>query len=155
MNKIYDFVEIEKIRSMMGKLIFKYVMFAICFVATITFACLLIKNNLLLTLIFAFLLLIFILASVLFWKIKYGILKSHRAFLENMELGKNDNFVGDFVKCEKNENEDDPFDAYIFASNGVRVKFLIHNKYAVCFTEGKRYHIEHIGNYVNQWEIID
>ena len=153
MNKIYDFSEIGELRTRQNKLIFQYLIYAVCFVLVLILSCVVIENNVVLSLAFATLLFIFILYSVLFWKIKYGLLDEHRRFLDDMETGKQDDYVGVF--CHKVEATDESFSTYVFLSSGRERRFLIHNQYPVCFEKGKNYHIVHIGKYVYQWEIID
>ena len=81
MNKIYDFGIIPKISAQQKRLVYSYIWFVILFAAALAIACVSIKSNLLLTIIFAVFLLCFILGSILFWKIKYGILKKYKVFL--------------------------------------------------------------------------
>ena len=155
MNKIYDFDEIERIQQRQKKVFFTYALYALSFVAIVVLACLFVENNLLLTLIFALLLSFFILFSVAYWKIKYGILNRYRLFLDNLETGNREDLVCEFVGKEMEEEEDQMLDKYIFTSSGKSKEFLIHRNHSVCFIEGKEYHIEYIGDYVYRWEIIE
>ena len=155
MNNIYDFSEISELRDKQNKLIFQYVIYAICFVLALALACIAIENNILLTAMFAFTLLIFIFFSILFWKVKYRILDDYRKFLDDMETGKQDDYVGVFSGKSSLGSDDEPFSTYTFLSLGKETGFMIHNQHSVCFEKGKKYHIQHVGKYVYQWEIID
>lgn len=154
MNKVYGFDQIEKIQVMQRKLIFQYIAYLLVFVFVIALLCVFLSNNILLTLIFFVLASGFILYSILFWKIKYGILQRHKTFLDNLESGKRDDYVGVF-KCKTISNSDEEFNAYVFSSNGKTMSFLVHNQYPICFSKEKKYHIECIGKYIYQWEIIE
>ena len=155
MNKIYDFDEIERIQQRQKKIFFTYALYALSFVAVVVLACLFVENNVLLTLIFALLLSFFILFSVAYWKIKYGILNRYRLFLDNLETGNREDLVCKFVGKEMAEEEDQMLDKYIFTSSGKSKEFLIHRNHSVRFIEGKKYHIEYIGDYVYRWETIE
>ena len=154
MNKIYDFNQIEETREKQKRLIWMYVAALIFFAVVVATICLLIENNLVLTVIFAFILFFFILFSILFWKIKCGILKKYRVFLDNLESGNREDFVGVFEN-KISGDEDDFYDAYVFVSGNKKVNFLIHKQHSQCFADGKKYHIEHVGNYICQWKIIE
>lgn len=155
MNNIYDFAQIQAIRYRQNKLIFSYVVYMLCFLGALALLCCLVENNILLTVILALLLFFFILFSIVFWKIKYGILNEHRLFLENMDTGNREDYVGVFAGKPASPSNDASFDAYSFVSSNKKTSFLIHNQYPVRFSEGKRYHIEHIGSYLCQWEMIE
>ena len=155
MNNIYDFSEIQELRNKQNKLIFCYVAYLLCFIAAMGISFVAIQNNLLLTLVLAFILLFFILFSILFWKIKYGILDKYRSFLDDMETGKQDDYVGVFQSKTETEDDEVSFDTYVFLSAGKETGFLIHNQHKACFEKGKKYHVLHVGNYVYQWEIME
>ena len=155
MNKIYDFEQIEEIRAEQKKLIFRYVFFVLCFIVAVAISCIVVKNNILLTVIFAFLLLCLIIVSILLWKIKYGILNEYKKFLDNMETGKRTDYVGEFEGKIECSGEEESFDSYIFVYLGKKTSFYIHKQCEVDFAKGKKYHIECIGSYICQWEIID
>lgn len=155
MNNIYDTGESEVIGKRQKRLIISYVLSAIVFLSIILLSCLGIENNILLTAVFALLLLAFLLFSVLFWKIKYGILRDYSRFLENMEIGKRDDYVGSFAEKLTARNDGESFDSYVFLSSGKKTSFLIHKSRAVDFSQGENYHLEHIGGYLYRWETIN
>lgn len=155
MNNIYDFSQIQTMRYRQNKLILSYILYTLCFAVALVLSCYLVKSNLLLTIIFALLLLFFILFSIVFWKIKYGILNEYKLFLDNMEMGNREDYVGVFTGKVTSQSDEEPFDTYLFVSSNKKTSFLIHNQHPVQFSEGKRYHIEHVGSYVYQWEIIE
>ncbi len=152
MNNIYDSKDFQEINASQKRLVIKYVLFLILFIIVLTISCFTIKNNILLTVIFASLLFVVIFSSIVFWKVKYGILNKHKAFIDDMEMGVKNDYVGYFEKKELSEEED--FDSYIFNSSNKKTGFMIHSLYSVDFTEGERYHIEHVGNYIYRWENI-
>ena len=154
MNNIYDFEQIEETRGKQKTLLLAYIATIIFFAGVVATVCLLIENNVLLTVIFALVLFFFILYSILFWKIKYGILTQYRVFLDNLESGNREDYTGLF--CEKIVDDNDEFyDTYVFVSGNDKVNFLIHKQHTQAFTKGKKYHIEPVGNYMCQWEIIE
>lgn len=155
MNSIYDFTDIEKIRIRLQKLFFYYILYAMCFITAIILSVVLIKNNLLLTVIFAFLLLLFILFSICFWKIKYGILDKYRSFLDNLETGKRDDYLGVFKQKTDDKNDEGCFDIYIFNSSAGEKNFLVRKEHPICFEVGKKYHLTHVGKYLFEWKIVD
>ncbi len=155
MNNIYDFNEIYDAQEKQKKLIFQYVISAICFVVILVLACALIKNSALLTAIFSLVLLAFILFSVVFWKIKYGILQEYKVFLDNLETGKREDYVGIFKRKIEKDDDDEQFVGYVFASSTKETCFLIHKKQKMSFDEGKKYHVACVGNYICQWEILE
>lgn len=153
MNKIYDFEIIREISTQQKKLIYSYIVCVILFVAALIIALVSIKSNLLLTIVFAVLLLCFILGSILFWKIKYGILKEYKTFLDDMEMGYKEDFVGEFSE-RLAIADDDRFDAYLFDSVTKKVSFLVHKQHSMDLIKGKRYHLECVGIYIYQWEDV-
>lgn len=155
MNKIYDFSQIQEAREKQNKLIFSYIIYLICLVCAIALAWILVDNNLLFTIICALILLFFILFSIAFWKIKYGIIKEYRVFLDNMETGKREDYVGMFEGKIDAKSDEESFDTYVFVNSNKKTELLIYKQYSICFLKGKKYHIESVGNYVYQWEIID
>ena len=155
MNKIYDFSQIERIRKQFFPLIMRYVLFVLCCIVAIAVACAMIENNVLLTLIFALLVLCFLLGSVLFWRIKYRLLKSYMTFLDNMETGKREDYVGKFEEKISSLDDCEQFDIYVFDNSSAKTSFLIHKQHPMSFAKGQKYHLEHIGNYLYQWENID
>lgn len=155
MNSIYDFNEIQEISAMQKKLIWHYVVYSMCFLTVLVLACIYIDNNILLTTLFALALLSFILFSIVFWKIKYGILKEYKEFLDKLETGNPLSYVGIFERKSSQCNDSDEFDTYIFTYSNKEMEFLIHNKYSVNFVKGEKYRIECVGNYVCQWEIVE
>ena len=155
MNKIYDFNELEEIRVRQKRLIFQYIIYLVSLVAIIALACICIKNNILLTAVFFVLLLFFALFSVVFWKIKYGILKTRKSFLDDMESGKREDCVGIFEEMVTSSSDEEDFDKYTFIASNKKTNLVIHKQNRVCFLKGKKYHLEHIGGYIYQWEIID
>ena len=154
MNKIYDFNQIEETRGKQKTLILAYIAASIFLIAVVAAIWILIENNVVLTFVFALVLFSFILFSIVFWKIKYGILKKYCTFLDNLESGNREDYVGVFYKNTVDDN-DDFYDTYVFVSGNDKVNFLIHKQHSQAFTEGKKYHIEHVGNYICQWEIIE
>ena len=152
MNYIYKTNEIEKLSEKQKRLVIKYVLFVIGFIIVLTFSCFTVKNNILLTAIFASILLVVIFSSIVFWKVKYGILNKHKAFIDDMEMGVKNDYSGHFEKKESSDSED--FDSYIFNSSNKKTSFLIHRHYSIDFIEGEKYHVEHVGNYIYRWEII-
>ncbi|MBO5716282.1 MAG: hypothetical protein J6S23_07835 [Clostridia bacterium] len=155
MNKIYDFCELDEIRARQNKLIVNYVIYVLCFVVAIALACICIKNNILLAAIFFILLLFFALFSIVFWKIKYGLLKKRRLFLDDMESGKREDYVGIFEEMLSSLSDEDDFDTCVFVASNKKTNFLIHKQNRTCFLKGKKYHLLHVGNYVYQWKIIE
>ena len=151
MNKIYNFSEIPKIRRSQNKLIFRYIIYAICFFAAIAICCLTVKNNIILTLIFAILSFIFILFSVCFWKIKYGVLREYGLFLDNMEMGNTSELIC-MYEGKTETAGDESFDSYIFTSSGESLVFLVHNQHSVAFKIGSKYRLLHVGKYLIEWE---
>ena len=106
MNKIYNFDELEEIRTRKKKLIFEYLLCVLIFLVALILICVIINNNVLLAVIFFVLMSFFILFSIVFWKIKYGILKTRGMFLDNMESGRREDYVGIFeesikAKCDE------------------------------------------------------
>lgn len=155
MNKIYDFNELEEIGATQKRLIFQYVIYAICLIIAIAIACVFIKSNILLAAIFFVLLLFFALYSIVFWKIKYGILKKRKAFLDDMESGKREDYVGIFEEMLTSSGDEEDFDAYVFIASSKKTNLVIHKLNKVCFAKGKKYHIERVGACIYQWEIIE
>lgn len=155
MNRIYDFSQIQEAREKQNKLILSYIVYLICLVGVIVLVGLLVDNNLSFTIICALILFIFILFSIAFWKIKYGILKEYRVFLDNMETGKREDYVGVFEEKIGVQSDEESFDTYVFINSNKKTELLIHKQYSICFLKGKKYHIESVGKYVYQWEIID
>ena len=153
MNKIYDFDVIREISTQQKKLIYSYIWYTILFVVALIIACVSINSNVLLTVVFAVLLLCFIFGSILFWKIKYGIFKEHKIFLDNIETGNKEDFVGEFSE-RLTAADEDTFDVYIFDFASKKVSFLVHRQYSFDLIKGKKYHIEHVGNYIYQWEDV-
>jgi len=153
MNKIYDFGQIAAIRIAQRRLIWRYAAYLLVFAAAVVLLCACIGNHVLLTLVFFALVSGFVLYSIVFWKIKYGILQKHRTFLDNLESGKRDDYVGVFEE-KACASSDELFDTYVFSANGKRTVLLIHRQYPVCFFKEKTYHIERIGNYIDRWEMI-
>lgn len=151
MNSVYDFSEIQLISDRQKRMIFGYVLVTFCFAILLTFICFTLKNSLLITLTFAILLSIFILASILFWKIKYGILNEYKVFLDNMETGNRSDYVGRFMGREEAAGEES-FDRYIFIYSNKQTSFLIHKQHAVDFSKNVNYHIVHVGSYVYGWK---
>ena len=66
-------------------------------------------------------------------------------------------FLNTVVICEKIEKDDDDeqFVGYVFESKAKENSFLIHKKQGVSFSDGKNYHLECVGNYICQWEILE
>ena len=155
MNKIYDFCEIEEIRAREKKLIFRYIIYVLCAAVAIALTCIFIKNNIFLSTIFFILLFFFVLFSIVFWKIKYGFLKKRRIFLDSVESGKGEDFVGIFEKILLSSSDEDNFDVYVFMTSNQKTNLLIHKQNRAHFLEGEKYHLLCVGNYVYQWEIID
>lgn len=155
MNNIYDFNEIYEISSRQKKLIIEYVIFVICFLLALVLACIYLDNNILLTVVFAGALLTFILFSIVFWKVKYGILKEYKSFLDMLETGKSDSFVGIFERKFEESDDEEAFEKYVFISSNKKSEFLIHKLHRIDFIEGQKYHIECVGRYICQWEIVE
>ena len=151
MNNIYDFSQIGELERQRKRLIFGYVIYALFVLGIIVSSCFVIENNILLTLIFALALLVFIFSSIVFWKIKYSILRDNVSFLENMEIGNKSDFVGVFLGVEPCEN-DAHFDKYTFEYRGGRTTHLIHKSCSVGFNVGEKYHTEQVGSYIFRWE---
>ncbi len=154
MNNVYDLSVILELRKKQNGLIVRYVIYLICFFAFIWILAVAIEDNLLLTVIFAFVLLFFIFFSILFWKIKYGIVNSYRSFLDDLETGKQDDYVGVYKGKTVTDCKDINFDGYIFLSSGKERVFLALSEGIIGFEEGKEYHLVHIGDYLYQWEIL-
>lgn len=155
MNKIYDFDSIFAIRKEQKRLIMLFALFCLCLIAAVAIACSLIENNLLLTAIFALLLLGFLTASVLLWKIKYAILRDYLTFLDNMETGSRQDFAGIFEEKQDASQGAEPFDCYVFCENGKKHSLLIHVHHPAAFVKGKSYRLECVGRYVYQWELME
>ena len=152
MNRVYDFEQIYTVKEAEKELIIRYILYLLCFVAAVLIACITLENNLLLTVIFAVLLLLFILFSIIFWKIRFGILKEYESFLDKLESGKHEDYVGTFIG--EINSFDEYFDCYVFISSDKESSFLIRKVNRVELKKNKKYHIEHIGKYICQWEII-
>ena len=155
MNKIYDFGEIEETRAREKKLIFRYIVYVICVVFAIALAYTYIENNTLLSAIFFILLFFFVLFSIVFWKIKYGFLKKRRIFLDSIESGKGEDFVGIFEESLLSSSDEGDFDVYVFIASSKKTNLLIHKQNRTHFIVGKKYHLLCVGDYIYQWEIID
>lgn len=151
MNSIYDFSQIGELEGQRKSLIFSYVICSLFALGIIIAACFVVKNEILLTLIFALILLVFVFGSIVFWKIKYAILRDAIAFLENMELGIKSDFVGAFVGVEVMGN-DESFDRYTFRGADGNSTYLIHKSCSADFTVGEKYHTELVGSYILRWE---
>lgn len=150
-NNIYDFSEIGAIRLRQNRLILCYVLYALCFIAAIALCCILIENNLLLTTVFALLSLLFILFSVCFFKIKYGILKNYRAFLEDFETGHREELFGRLENIIS-ASDDEWFDTYVFSSHEDKRELLVHKSAGISLDEGCEYRLIYIGKYLLEWE---
>ena len=155
MNKIYDFCEIEEICAREKKLIFRYIIYVLCAVVAIAIAYIYIENNILFSAIFFILLFFFVLFSIVFWKIKYGFLKKRRIFLDSIESGKGEDFVGTFEESLLSSSDEDDFDVYVFIASSKKTNLLIHKQNRAHFFVGKKYHLLCVGDYIDQWEIID
>lgn len=154
-NNIYDFNEIQAVRLKEKSLIWQYAIYLLCFIAFLMLCITFIKNLVFLTFIFAISLLFFILFSIVFWKIKYGILEKYRVFLDSLEMGKRSEYVCIFKNKLENLNENEDFDNYVFAFSSKQMNFLIHRQHSVNFIEGKKYYLECVGSYICQWEIVE
>lgn len=152
MNNIYDFSVIEKIGRRLRGYIGGFILYSLCIFSLIVLDLLLVHKPLLASLIFGIFLLIYILSSVIFWKIKYAILKQHLTFLENMDMGLKKDFVGEFVKTEDTCEKDAPFNSCVFLGANGNVPLLIHKSCSINFAKGEIYHIEQVGNYIYRWE---
>ena len=155
MNKIYDFSQIDRVRKQINALIVKYVIFVLICLVSIAIACAVIDNNVLLTAVFALVVLCLALGSILLWKIKYGILKGFLAFLDGMETGNIEDFVGTFDQKISSLSDSEPFDTYVFEDASGEKKFLIHKQHKQSFIKGRKYHVLYVGNYLSQWESLD
>ena len=155
MNSIYDFYHIQEARARQNKLILSYVIYAVCFICLIALGLLFVDNSALLSILFALLLLAFILFSVAFWKIKYGILNKYRLFLDNMESGKKDEYIGVFKEKIRAADDKEQFDRYVFEVSSKEIEFLVYKQYSCDLSVGGKYHFESVGNYVYQWETVD
>lgn len=153
MNKIYDFDVVREISTQQKKLVYSYIWYTILFVVALIIACVSINSNVLLTVVFAVLLLCFIFGSILFWKIKYGIIKDYKVFLDNMETGNKEDFVGEYIEMFTAADED-TFDVYIFDFASKKVSFLVHKQHSLELIKGKKYHLEHVGKYIYRWETV-
>ena len=155
MNKLYDFNHIQEAREKQKGLIIAYAFYVICFIGIIIPILLFVENNALISVIFALLLFAFILFSVAFWTIKYGILNRYKLFLDNMETGKRDEYIGIFKEKISAADDKDQFDIYVFEISNKKTKFLIYKQCSPELSVGRKYHFESVGNYVYQWKIID
>ena len=151
MNNIYDYNEIERIGRRLRGYIAGFIIYSLCILCLIVVDLLLVHNPLFASLIFALVLLIYILSSLAFWKIKYAILKEHLAFLENMDMGLKKDFAGVFLRTEEAYEKDASFNNYVFLGANGEVPLLIHKSCSVSFSKGKKYHIEQVGNYIYRW----
>ena len=155
MNKIYDFYDIQEARSRQNKLILSYIIYVVCFVCLVVLTLLFVDNNASISIFFALLLFVFVLFSVAFWRIKYGILNKYRIFLDNMESGKREEFIGIFKEKICASDDKEQFDRYIFEISNKRTEFLVYRQCSLELSVGRKYHFESVGNYVYQWENID
>ena len=153
MNKIYDFEQIYAVKAAEKRLILRCVLYLLCFAAVIFIACITVENNLLLTVIFAVLLLLFILFSIVFWKIRFVTLKEYESFLDKLDTGRHEDYVGTFIG--ESNSCDESFCSYVFMSANKEESFLIHKLNRIELEKNKKYHIEYIGKYMYQWEIIE
>ena len=154
MNNVYDLLEITELQKKQNGLIVRYIIYLICFFASVLLLLFAIEDNLLLTAIFAFVLLFFIFFSILFWKIKYGILNSYRSFLDDLETGKQDDYVGVYKRKVCIDCKGIGFDEYIFISSAKERAFRVLCECEIGFDEEKEYHLVYIGDYLYQWEIL-
>ena len=152
MNTIYDFNEIERIGQKLCGYIGGFILYSLCIFGLIVIDLLLVRNPLFASLIFALVLLIYILSSVVFWKIKYAILKEHLTFLENMDMGLKKDFVGVFLRTAETCENDTAFNNYVFLGANGEEHFVIRKSCSVSFATGEKYHIEQVGNYIYRWE---
>lgn len=154
MNNIYNFNDIEKIRSRQKRLVVGYALAVLCFIGVLALAFFILKNNIVLTVVFALLLFFFILSSIVFWKVKYVILSEHKTFLDNIETGIKSDYIGSFVGMDTDKLSEEPFDSYIFVSTNKSTSFLVYNQYSPKFIKGEKYHIEYVGSYLYRWESV-
>jgi hypothetical protein len=150
MNKVYDFENIDKIRERTGRLILRYIVIAVGFFMLVALDFVLVENNLLLTLIFAVLMLLFILFSLVYFRVSVGILREYRIFLEKLEMGRQSDFVGVFEGVNFSESND-KYECYVFSSE----RFFVRRETPIMFSQGEKYHLEHIGKYIYRWEITE
>ena len=155
MNKIYDFSELRNIRLRERRLVLSYLLYALGFAAVLILLSVFIKNNLLLTLIFFAVMLCFLLFSVCFWRIKYGILEGYRSFLDDIETGRADEYIGVFEGKTEAMRDGEWFDVYDFTSSEGSTSFLVHRQKKIGFVEGIRYHLACVGKYILEWERTD
>lgn len=152
MNNIYDFNGIDRIGHRLRGYICGYILYSLCIFCLIALDFLFVHNPLLASFIFAIVLLIYILSSVVFLKIKYAILKEHRDFLENMDMGLKKDFLGIFLrKAEQTCENDFAFNNFVFLGANGEVSLSVHKSCSADFTVGEKYHIEQVGNYIYRW----
>lgn len=153
MNNIYNYNEIERIGRRLRGYIAGFIICSLCILCLIVVDLLLVHNPLFASMIFALVLLIYILSSLAFWKIKYAILKEHLAFLENMDMGLKKDFAGIFLrKAEQTCENDFAFNNFVFLGANGEVSLLVHKSCSADFTVGEKYHLEQVGNYIYRWE---
>ena len=153
MNNIYNYNEIERIGRRLRGYVGGFVLYSLCIFSLSVLDLLLVHKPLLASLLFGTVLLIYILSSVTFWKIKYAILKQHLTFLENMDMGLKKDFAGIFLrKAEQTCENDFAFNNFVFIGANGEVSLLVHKSCSADFTVGEKYHIEQVGNYIYRWE---
>ncbi len=155
MNHVYDYSQIEEIERSEKKLICSYAASAVLLLLGFSLACFLIKNNFWLAVFCGIVLFSYILFSVVFWKIKYGLLHDYKRFLDQMESGYPEDYFGTFLRKELPQEDENPFDTYIFSSAGDTKTFLIQRQNPVDFEPNRRYHIVRVGKYTTQWEAVE
>lgn len=151
MNKIYDFNEIEKLSRRQRGLVIQYILYSVCFVLAVSLLCILIENNILLSLFFAVLLFSFILFSFVFWKTKYSILNEYKRFLDNLDTGRKEDYTGEFMG-KSISLDNGSFDSYTFIHASKKTELLIHKGHKAELSVGEKYHVECVGKYIYSWE---
>ena len=151
MNNIYDLSDIQIIGRTLRGYIGGFTIYSLCVFGLIMADLLLIHMTFVAVMIFAIIILLYILSAILFWKIKYAILKQHMMFLENMDMGMKSEAVATFIGMADIYDEDDSFDHYNFRGGSGDMVLLIHKGYSVSFVKGEKYYIEQVGSYIYRW----
>ncbi len=154
MNKIYDFDLIYLLKARQKRVIFSILLLFLGFLGLTAIFCAVIENNILLTAIFALLLSAFLIFSVLIYKIKYLGLSELAAFLDNMETGSREEYMGIFKEKTCVEGEDEHFDKYSFVFSDGERELLVHKTHSQELSKGEKYRLECVGSYLYQWESV-
>ena len=153
-NKIYDFDLIFQLKARQKGLVFSIFLLFLAFLGLMAIFCAVIESNILLTVIFALLLLSFLLSSVLIYKIKYHRIGELITFLDNLETGSRDELFGRFKEKTPAECDESPYDKYVFIASGKEIELMIHSSHSAPFEKNEKYRLECVGGYIYGWAAV-